>query len=105
MPEHPLPERLAHVFQLFEDAPGTPPTIAAGDPVPYSGQYRIRGRWLTPPYAGLRNAAWAVRNTRVGARFNPLALRLMLAESEQLIAAGEPIGDVLEAYAELLLRP
>jgi hypothetical protein len=39
------------------------------------------------------------------AAFNPLALRLVLVESERLIAAGEPLWDVLEAFAELLNRP
>ena len=93
------------MFGYSKDAPETLAPVAAGDPVPYTGQYRMRGRWLTPPYAGLRNAAWAVRNSRAGARFNPLALRLALAESERLIASGETLWDVLEAYAELLTQP
>jgi hypothetical protein len=46
-----------------------------------------------------------VRNTRVGARFNPLALRLALVESEKLMADGETLWDVLEAFAELLTNP
>jgi len=65
----------------------------------------MRGRWLATEYSGLRNAAWAVRNSRVGAGFNPLALRLALAEAEGLIAKGESLGDVLKAFAELLARP
>lgn len=73
--------------------------------IPYHGQYRMRGRWLSHDYTRLRNAAWAVRNARVGAVNNPLALRLALAESERLIASGEPLWDVLEAFAELLLTP
>jgi hypothetical protein len=56
-------------------------------------------------YVGLRNAAWAVRNSRVGAQFNPLALRLVLTEAEALVSRGEPLWDVLEAFAELLTRP
>lgn len=64
----------------------------------------MRGRWLTSPYTDLRNAAWAVRNSRVGASFNPLALRLVLVESKQLLTAGEDLLGVLEAYAELLMR-
>jgi hypothetical protein len=50
----------------------------------------------------VRNAAWAVRNSRVGAQFNPLALRLVLTEAEALVSRGEPLWDVLEAFAELL---
>ena len=56
-------------------------------------------------YTQLRNAAWAVRNSRSGAGFNPLALRLVLAEAERLLAVGEELRDVLEAFAELLMRP
>jgi len=54
----------------------------------------MRGRWLTGQYVGLRNAAWAVRNSRAGAAFNLIALRLVLPES------GEPL-----AFAELLTIP
>jgi hypothetical protein len=42
---------------------------------------------------------------RVAQQFNPLALRLVLAEAERLLARGEPLSDVLEAFAELLSRP
>jgi hypothetical protein len=65
----------------------------------------MRGRWLTADYVGLRNAAWAVRNSRAGASFNPLALRMVLGEAERLVEGGEPLWDVLEAFAELLSRP
>lgn len=65
----------------------------------------MRGRWLTPTYAGMRNAAWAVRNSRAGAQFNPLALKLVLAEALRLTGQGEDLWDVLEAFAELLTRP
>jgi len=65
----------------------------------------MRGRWLSDEYVGLRNAAWAVRNSRVGAAFNPLAIRLVLAEATRLTESGEPLWDVLEAFAELLTRP
>lgn len=75
-----------------------------GTRIPYHGSYRLRGRWLLPDYTGLRNAAWAARNNRVSGDQNPLALRLVLSEAERLIAAGEPLGDVLEAFAELLMR-
>jgi hypothetical protein len=51
------------------------------------------------------NAAWAVRNSRVGSAFNPLALKMVLDESERLLADGESLADVLEAYAELLAHP
>jgi len=43
--------------------------------------------------------------SRTGAAFNPLALRLVLGEAEALVASGEPLRDVLEAFAELLLKP
>ncbi len=72
---------------------------------PYHGAYPLRGRWLSDDYVGLRNAAWAVRNSRTGANFNPLALRLVLAEAERLVCSGEPLLDILEAFAELLMRP
>lgn len=62
-------------------------------------------RWLGDPYQGLRNAAWMVRNTRVGQDLNPLALRVVLGEAERLMSNGEPLYDVLEAFAELLVRP
>jgi hypothetical protein len=65
----------------------------------------MRGRWLTPGYTGLRNAAWAVRNARVASYQNPLALKLVLSEALTLMRRGEPLQDVLEAFAELLLRP
>jgi hypothetical protein len=65
----------------------------------------MRGRWLYEDYTKLRNAAWAVRNSRAGSSFNPLALRLVLAEAERLVSAGEPLWDVLEAFAELLTSP
>jgi len=65
----------------------------------------MRGRWLADDYIGLRNAAWAIRNSRTGAAFNPLAPRLVLGEAESLMARGEPLRDVLEAFAELLSRP
>jgi hypothetical protein len=54
-------------------------------------------RWLRP--LGIRNAAWALRNSRVGKDFSRLARRLVLAESRRLIADGEPVVDVLEATA------
>ena len=72
---------------------------------PYHGGYPLRGRWLTAEYTGLRNAAWAVRNARVGSELNPQALRLVLAEAHALLKRGEDLSDVLEAFAELLIRP
>ena len=65
----------------------------------------MRGRWRLEDYTRLRNAAWAVRNTRAGAGFNPLALRMVLVEAERLVGTGEPLWDVLEAFAELLTSP
>lgn len=92
------------------DVPGTKCPDAKGvtraqRAIPYYGQYRLRGRWLHEDYTLMRNAAWAVRNSRVGAQFNPFALRLVLQEAERLVGAGEPLSDVLEAFAELLTRP
>jgi len=34
-----------------------------------------------------------------------LALKVAQVEAERLMARGEPLGDVLEAFAELLMRP
>ena len=95
------------VLQLVESASSQPDSLPAflAQRVPHSGSYRMRGRWLTARYTGLRNAAWAVRNGRVASHQNPLALRLVLAEAEQLVEQGEPLWDVLEAFAELLMRP
>lgn len=73
--------------------------------VPFSGSYAMRGRWLSPAYTGLRNAAWATRNARVSNDLNPLALKLAVSEAEALLRNGERLGDVLEAFAELLMRP
>ena len=46
-----------------------------------------------------------VRNSRTGQENNPLALRAVLVEAKRLIGGGEPLYDVLEAFAELLVRP
>jgi hypothetical protein len=100
----------AKVIRLFDGCPhgdvtSDAPAVPAGSRVPYSGAYKLRGRWLSASYGPLRNAAWAARNARVASNQNPLALRLVLAEAENLIGAGEQLGDVLEAFAELLMRP
>jgi hypothetical protein len=71
----------------------------------YHGVYAMRGGWTAGDYLGLRNAAWAVRNSRAGAEFNPLALKLVLADAGRLVGSGEPLWNVLEAFAELLTRP
>ena len=73
--------------------------------IPYSGSYGVRGLWLTPTYNGLRNAAWAARNARVASHLNPLALKLVVKEAEALLRGGQSLADVLEAFAELLMRP
>jgi hypothetical protein len=73
--------------------------------IPYRGGYRLRGRWLSPQYTLLRNASWAVRNSRVGSDFNPLALKLVLVEAQRLMDSGEQLVDILEAFAELLSKP
>src|SRR5207237_1317177 len=41
----------------------------------------------------------------VANNLNPLALKLVVAEAEALLLRGEALGDVLEAFAELLIRP
>lgn len=67
--------------------------------------YQLRMQWREDRYQPLRNAAWLVRNSRSGQQNNPLALRVVLVEAETLIRTGESLIDVLEAFAELLLRP
>jgi hypothetical protein len=57
---------------------------------------------MTDRYCGLRNAAWAVRNSRAGAPFNPLALNLVLSEAVGLTEEGELLYDLLQAFAELV---
>lgn len=67
--------------------------------------YELRGLWWRDTrYAPLRNAAWWVRESRAGAMQNPAALRLVLHEAMKLVAQGEGLGDVLEAFAELLVH-
>jgi hypothetical protein len=56
-------------------------------------------------YQGLRNAAWLVRNSRTGLQNNPLAVRLAVVEAEKLMSIGEPLYDVIEGFAELLIGP
>lgn len=71
--------------------------------MPARGGYALRGRWLRPEYARLRNAAWLVRNARRVEGLNPVSLQLVVQEAERLAAEGEPLGDIFEAFAELLL--
>ena len=66
--------------------------------IPYHGEYQMRGRWLADDYIGLRNAAWAIRNSRTGAAFNPLALRLVPG---RLI---RPNPGSMSAPSELIVR-
>lgn len=71
----------------------------------FSG-YMLRGLWYKEPrYVDLRNAAWLLRNTRVGQVYNPAALALVLHEAKALLREGEDLYDVLEAFAELLIHP
>jgi hypothetical protein len=56
-------------------------------------------------YGALRNAAWLVRNSRVGQGNNPLALGVVVAEVEKLTGVGEALPDVIEALCELLVHP
>lgn len=68
--------------------------------------YQLRGRWFRDDrYGPLRNAAWMLRNSRVGLVMNPAALRVVIHESEVLLREGERMDDVLEAFAELLIHP
>lgn len=68
--------------------------------------YVMRGRWMTDDrYAPLRNAAWLLRNSRVGQVNNPAALRVVIHAAEGLLASGDELADVLEAFAELLVHP
>jgi hypothetical protein len=69
-------------------------------------RYPIRGRWFKQAeYGALRNAAWMVRNSRVGQGNNPLALRVVVVEVAKLVDAGEALPDVVEALCELLVHP
>ena len=73
--------------------------------IPYHGVYAMRGRCVLCRVHQAPQRGLAVRNTRAGASFNPLVLRLVLAEAERLVGAGESLWDVLEAFAELLTSP
>lgn len=46
-----------------------------------------------------------LRNSRVGTVNNPAALRVVVQAAEGLVAAGDPLADILEAFAELLIHP
>lgn len=91
-------------------APGTGPLAKGpgadlGPGVLVSG-YQLRGRWLTSErYQPLRNAAWMVRNSRVGGVNNPVALQVVLSEVVKLSEEGEKLFDIIEALAELLVHP
>jgi hypothetical protein len=45
-----------------------------------------------------------LRMSRVGNVHNPAALRLVMVAAKELVGAGDPLEDVLEAFAELLLH-
>jgi len=80
------------------------PTLPAlpGGRIPVHGGYALGLRWTTDKYTRLRNAAWLVRNTRSRSESNPIALLVVLQEAEALVKDGEPLIDILEAFAELL---
>jgi hypothetical protein len=68
--------------------------------------YVLRGLWFRETrYGPLRNAAWVLRNSRAGQALNPAALTLVIHEAQKLLSSGEQLGDVLEAFAELLIHP
>jgi hypothetical protein len=67
---------------------------------------QLRGRWIYDErYQPLRNAAWAVRRSRVGGANNPVALQLVCAAAVTLREQGEQDFDIFEALAELLVHP
>lgn len=71
----------------------------------FSG-YQLRGLWFRKDsYGALRNAAWLLRNSRVGQVYNPAALMLVVREADKLLNNRETLRDVLEAFAELLVHP
>jgi hypothetical protein len=71
----------------------------------FSG-YLLRGLWYKREnYVHLRNAAWLLRNSRVGNAYNPAALAVVLDAAQKLLSGGENLRDVLEAFAELLVHP
>jgi hypothetical protein len=68
--------------------------------------YQLQGLWFRrDSYVYLRNAAWALRNSRVGNVYNPAALSVVLDAAQKLVSSGEELRDVLEAFAELLIHP
>jgi hypothetical protein len=68
--------------------------------------HQLRARWMRfEKYQRMRNAAWMVRNSRVGGVNNPLALQVVLAEAMKLTEEGEQLFDIIEALAELLMHP
>lgn len=68
--------------------------------------YKLRGLWFRDDnYGKLRNASWLLRNSRAGQLTNPAALALVVHEAEKLMERGQKLGDVLEAFAELLIHP
>ena len=73
--------------------------------VQYSGGYSLRGRWTRDEYTRMRNAAWAVRNSRFANTLNPVAVQLVVQEAQKLHAQGEPLFDIFEAFIELIRVP
>jgi hypothetical protein len=66
--------------------------------------YRMRGLWMTDRYTKLRNAAWVVRNQRVGNVTNPASVLLVEHEVLVMLSEGEDTLDVVEALVECLLH-
>lgn len=108
-PHH--PDWIGQLLEAYEkgsqlwDADGSdsrPPEALTG----LFARYPMRGLWFRETrYAPLRNAAWAVRNSRHGQANNPMALRLVLVEVQRLVDQGELLSDVVEALCELLVHP
>lgn len=83
----------------------SPPPVIPERGVPYEGAYALRGRWTADEYTRIRNAAWAVRNSRRANTLNPVAVQLVVQEAVKLHAQGEPLFDIFEAFIELLRVP
>lgn len=66
----------------------------------------IRGQWIRDHrYADLRNAAWFVRNYRLVAHDDSLAMAKLCYAVRLLLDAGEPLEAVVPSLADLFLRP
>ena len=66
----------------------------------------VRGRWIRDArYADLRNTAWFVRNYRMVAHDDTLAVAKLCYAVQELLRAGEPLEAVVPSLVDLFLRP